>query len=263
LKENTKKKRMILRNVPTLILLFALIFTSCKGSRKTSDSSDEMDAKAVQLKLIQNQVRADWFNASARLSANGGGFSQSASANIKMKRDSLIWMSVKKLGFEVARAQITTDSVFLIDRFNRQFMANDLSFLSETYNLPANLQTLQAVILGNPVFFTTNNLELRENEENYELSNTGVKKGRYLLTKTAFALQEMELSDTENDQNLKINFKDYRAIDTEHFFSYLRLLFLDSPDLGEMEVELNYQKVEIDKPASIRFEIPKSYTRIE
>lgn len=217
----------------------------------------------VQLKLIQNQVRADWFNGSAKLSANGGGFSQSASATIKMKKDSLIWISVRKLGLEIARAQITQDSVFLINRFGREYMVNDLNFLSETYNLPANLQTLQAVVLGNPVFFSLDNLELTENEEHYELSNAGTKKGRYVLTKTAFALQEMELSDVENDQNLKINFKDYRALDTEHFFSYLRLLSLDSPDLGEMKVELNYQKVEIDEPTSIRFEIPKNYTRVE
>ncbi|MEN0046124.1 MAG: DUF4292 domain-containing protein [Bacteroidota bacterium] len=244
-------------------LLFALALTSCKGSKKAASKDGVVDAKAVQLKLIQNQVRADWFSASARISANGGGFSQSASASIKMKKDSFIWMSVKKLGFEIARAKITNDSVFLIDRFNRQYMVNDLNFLSESYNLPANLQTLQAVVLGNPVFFSMNDLELSETEENYELTNTGTKKGRYLLTKTAFALQEMELSDTENDQNLKIRFKDYRALDTEHFFSYLRLLSLDSPDVGEMEVELNYQKVEINKPTSIRFEIPKNYTRIE
>lgn len=254
---------MTLRNVSFWIFVLIFVLSSCKGSKKTAGKDGVLDAKTVQLKLIQNQVRADWFTGSARISANGGGFSQSASASIKMKKNSFIWMSVKKLGFEIARAKITSDSVFLIDRFNRQYMVNDLNFLSESYNLPANLQTLQAVILGNPVFFTMNDLELNETEDSYELKNTGTKKGRYLLTKTAFALKEMELIDTENKQNLKIDYKDYRALDTEHFFSYLRLLSLDSPDVGEMDIELNYQKIEIDKPTSIRFEIPKSYTRIE
>ncbi|MEL6717209.1 MAG: DUF4292 domain-containing protein, partial [Bacteroidota bacterium] len=252
-----------LRYIVFGFLSLSLLLSSCKGSRKASVDKSNLDAKDVQLKLIQTQVRADWFNASAKISANGGGFSQSASASIKMRKDSLIWMSVKKLGFEIARAQITKDSVFLIDRFNRQYMANDLGFLSKTYNLPASLQTLQAVILGNPVFFNITDLELVENEDNYELSNSGVKKGRYVLTKTAFALQEMELSDTQEEQNLKINFKDYRALDSEHFFSYLRLVSLTSPDLGEMDIELGYQKIEIDQPTSIRFQIPKSYTKVE
>ncbi|MEM0992120.1 MAG: DUF4292 domain-containing protein [Bacteroidota bacterium] len=247
----------------TLFLALSLLLTNCKGLKGVNKEDDKMDAEKVRLAMLKNQVRADWLNASAKISLNGGGMAQSASASIRMQKDSLIWMSVKKLGFEIARALITQDSVYLIDRFNRQYMENDLNFLSESYNLPANLETLQAVLLGNPVFLTNAPLQLEQSEGQYHLFNEGERKGSYWLGQENMQLLQMKLEDTDANQKLDVALLDYRLLADNQFFSYLREIEITSESTGDSSVMLSFQKVELNEPKSVRFEVPKSYSRIE
>ncbi|MEM9884825.1 MAG: DUF4292 domain-containing protein [Bacteroidota bacterium] len=245
------------------LLSLAVLMTNCKALKKTTDDADKMNAEKVRLSLLKNQVRADWLNANAKISLNGGGMAQSASANIRMQKDSLIWMSVKKLGFEIARALITRDSVYVLDRFNRQYIANDLEFLSKSYNLPANLLTLQAVLLGNPIFLTNTPLQLEEVDNQYRLFHEGARKGSYWLGQDDQQLNRMKLEDAGNSQKLDIKLSDYRQLLDNQFFSHLRQIEIDSKETGASKVELVFQKVELNAPKSVRFEVPKGYNKVE
>jgi hypothetical protein len=250
--------RFFLFAIPILLL-----FTQCKGTRKVTSGKQEMTAGMLKTRLIQNQVNAQWFSASAKIGVDGGGFAQSGNASIRIRKDSAIWMSVKKLGFEVARALVTQDSVHVIDRFNRQYISTDLNFLSEEYQLPASFETLQAVLLGNPVFFGTSDLDYTENESSYMLTTGGNQKGVYTLDKTDMRLQKMKLTDTRQDVELSIQLKDYKSLADGQLFSYIRQFNTSGKATGNNDLSIEYQQVTINEPKSIRFDIPARYKRVE
>ena len=106
-------------------LLLAFLFllgTSCKspiflGKKTDKDSS----ADALVEHLVENQVKAEWMYAKAKLRYDDKYQGFGASATIQMRKDSLLWMNIKKFGLEVARVQITPDSIYILDRINNEY----------------------------------------------------------------------------------------------------------------------------------------------
>ena len=256
--------------MPRFFLLAALTLvlagTSCKSKKVVTTNEDlrEMDARTLLTTLAQHQVQADWLEGKCRVSYDDGGFSVSASSTIKMKRDSLIWMNVKKLGFEVARAMITEDSLYLLDRINNEYSVEPISYIEERFQLPASLTMLQQILLGNPVYLTTQNLksDLDENDGIYRLSGQeGDKRNDYWFSMPSFQFDEMKVEESEARRSLRIQLEDYKDAGANRDFSYLRLIEVDSRETGSASIELEFNQVEINVPLEFNFSVPSRYRR--
>ena len=89
-----------------------------------------------------------WMTAkmSGELKVESGEFS--FTGNLRMRRDSTIWLSVSAfMGMESLRTLITQDSVVLLNRMNQTYLSEPISAVSETYPV-ASLQEIQALLLG-------------------------------------------------------------------------------------------------------------------
>lgn len=246
--------------------MLTFIGTSCKSKRglEATKVEEVMSAESVKRKLIQNQLKAEWLVGRARVSLAEGSFAQSGTAELRMRKDSVIWMSVRKFGIEGARALITTDSVFLIDRLNRRYAAEDLSFIAERYNLPASFGTLQAMLLGNPIFLGANQMELMPSDSVLLLeSESNGRKSIYGIQAADYRLESMRFEESAAQQTLTNTYEDYRALSDGQNFSYLRQIDVDSPSTGTLGFRMEFSKVEVNVPTTIRFEIPKQYTRMQ
>ncbi|MEN0005763.1 MAG: DUF4292 domain-containing protein [Bacteroidota bacterium] len=239
-----------------------LFFQGCKTSKKATTALEKEESAAYLLeKLAANQVDADWFSAKAKVRYEDSQQSVSASSTIKFKRDSVLWMNVKKFGLEIARMLITKDSIFVINRFERSYIATDLQWVQNQYNLPANLSILQSVLLGNPIFFTRDSWTTAIENNAYSIKSSDSKhENAYWMAPESFLLTEMELRDKWEGRSVKLGFEGYEAVDQTQNFSYIRQLQLKSNTTGDVKVDLEFSKVEINVPKSIRFEIPKRYT---
>jgi len=251
-----------------LMLIVALLLPACKGARSAADGDAKMrSADAILKRMVKQQVRAKGMESRARISIDDGSFSQSATANIKWLKDSLIWMNVTKFGFEVARAQITQDSVYLIDRLNNEYAIKDLSFVQDEYNLPANFATLEAMLIGNPVFFgKTTSLVLKTAENEYILAEKNLANSinsSYVIDAQEFLLKSMFFEELAEQQKMRVLLDDYRQVSGNQNFSYLRKVEVNSPKTGTVDIGIEFSKVELTPPSRIRFEIPSRYTRID
>lgn len=247
------------------ILLLVLSLSACTP-KKALGSKDlkENTPEAMMDQLVRNQLYAEWLDAKAKISFNDGYQSMSANASIKMRKDSILWISVKKLGFEVARMQVTRDSVYILDRLNNQYTVKDLSYLESSYNIPASLQMLQALVLGNPVFFTRKNLQMEAAENGYHLWGTDeTKENHFWMNRQELRLEKTTLSDGRAGRNMALELKEHADLTGNQKFSYLRQLELNSRETGKVNAEISFSSVEINNPIEIRFEIPERYTRMD
>lgn len=72
----------------------------------------------------------------------------SFTGNIRMKRDSTVWMSISAfMGMESIRTLITQDSVVMVNRMNQTYLQEPLSAMEQTMQTPT-LQGIQALLLG-------------------------------------------------------------------------------------------------------------------
>ncbi len=258
------------RYFPLLPLLIAitgslLLFSGCASSRKVAKKAPkEVTSDFLLSKLVTQQVNASWMTARARISYSDEYMSVNANATIQMQRDSFLWVAVKKLGFEVARAMITPDSIYLIDRINNEYLVRDLNYIGQKYNLPADFSALQAIVLGNPIFFTTNGLQAEVENDGYHLfGRNDEMESHYRMGGEEFRLRSMVFNDFRNHRDVLLDLEEYAQITENQNFSYLRNLELDSRETGKLSIGIRFSDVEFNVPKQIRFDVPERYTRVD
>lgn len=102
--------------------------------------------------LVPPQKRQfEWLTAHIDMEAamNGNSFS-SLTGQLRMRRDSVLWASVSTLGMEVIRLKMTNDSVWIINRMEKSYVAEPMDLLANVIGMPVSLRLMQNTLLGNP-----------------------------------------------------------------------------------------------------------------
>ena len=105
-------------------LALLLMATSCASRKKT-------------VAPVQPQP-FEWLTANMDIQAEGNGMNfDDLSGQLRMRKDSLVWLSVTAtLGVEVLRAKVSTDSVWIVNRIEKTYLAEPMKNLSETLGIP-------------------------------------------------------------------------------------------------------------------------------
>ena len=218
----------------------------------------KQDAAFLMDNMIKNQVQADFLNSKIKLGVEGDNvMNVSLSGTLRLEKDKAIWVSLKKFGFEVARALITPDSVYVLDRIQGNNTAEDIGFVQRKMNFPANFEMLQAIVLGNPVFFTKD-FNSKIDSTGYQLwSNTSNPKSTYHLNGSDLSIQKMKFDESNPNREMTIVQDDYKIGDDQRNFSYLRNIAVQSQKSGNMNLKLQFSNVEFDVPKTMPFNKPK------
>ena len=276
-----KINNLVIKKISVLCFSFALIslFGNCKTSKKATTTptpvTEPTNIKTVSdvLDVLEkNQIKPDWMSGGVGLDYEGKPMNISGSMSTRYRRDSLIWVSIKKFGFEGARAKITKDSVFLVNYLQSNYIAENLSYIEKKYNLPADFNMLQNILLGNPIFLTdksklkmerdaaTNDVILRGADDKWQTT--------YRLDPTDFSIKSMLFEQPLAQRSLRIECENYQILrgyenDTKKI-SLMRRLLLDSPQSGKVKLELEVDdNIEINVPKTIKFEIPSHYEKMD
>ena len=103
------------------IVLFALLLTasSCASRKKT-----------VAPALPQS---FEWLTANLSIQAEGNGMAYNdLSGQLRMRKDSIVWLSVTAtMGVEVLRAKISNDSIWILNRLEKTYLAEHVDSLDQ------------------------------------------------------------------------------------------------------------------------------------
>jgi len=131
-------------------LLVVSLTTSCTSSQRliARGETDKLSDRAFLAWAISQDP--NWQNVDIRGKGEfeQGNTQQSFTYRLKLIRDSVIWVSISKFGFEGVRALITTDSVFVLNRLDRTYSSGNLAALGERYQVPASFSYLEGLLLG-------------------------------------------------------------------------------------------------------------------
>jgi hypothetical protein len=264
----------------TLSLVALMTLIACKSTKKTAQTttttSTPTSSTPLSINAILTQIEA---NASVAQRLSGDGdvdiesekLNQSATSSIRWRRDSVIWLNVKKFGFNVARAQVTRDSVFIVSYFQSQYAAQPLSYIEKQFGLPADFDLLQNFLLGKPIFLT----DKKQLTLNTPKENTVILRGsnerwtaEYIFDFAAQQLTEMTFSEPKAERKMTISYQKYATLQDgdgkQRPFAYLRTIMVESPQTGKVKVgiEIDASSLEVNVNKAIRFEIPSGYNRM-
>lgn len=93
----------------------------------------------------------EWMTANLDIQAEGNGMSfDNLTGQLRMRNDSIVWLSVTAtMGIEVLRAKVSNDSVWVLNRMEKTYLAEPLDSLGAKVGMPLSLPLVQTLLLDN------------------------------------------------------------------------------------------------------------------
>ena len=190
-----------------------------------------------------------------------------ANMNIRVRKDSLIWFSVQKLGIEAARGIATRDSIIILDKIHSEYSVYDFPTLSRQFNFELNFDLLQALIVGN-LPLPKRPAQKIKNERDYLLLRQS--EGKVLVEnyigEEDRKLKKLMVTEQPTKNTLRLDYADFKALNS-FLFPYTSLITLDYKSDADGQfyqklLQIRHTKVElVDKNPGFPFSIPRNYTR--
>jgi hypothetical protein len=268
----------------SIVILSAIIclLSSCRSTRKIQtaivkkdtvvapvvpvDRAKEDSAVFIreQYKAIQDN-RVSYTTFAAKMDVeyqDGDGKKYDVNANIRMYRDSVIWVSVTAiLGIEGLRAYITPDSIKLLDKQNKIYTARSVSYLQEVTALPLSLSSLQDLLIGNPVFFDSSIVSYSRSPDNISLLSLGsFFKNLFTLAAESKLAQSSKLDDLDEGRN-RTCYLSYSGYEKKDGVNFSTRRTINVSEKKKLDIGLHFRQYDFNEMLSFPFNIPKNYAR--
>jgi hypothetical protein len=181
-------------------------------------------------------------------------------AFLRLEKDKMIWVSINALlGIEAFRAVITPDSVKVLSKLDKVYQLRSVSYLQEITHLPFDFQTLQSLILGNPIYLDSNIVFYRKDDQGISLLGEGPLFRNYItLNKEDYSIKHSKLDDVDRlrARSCDLTYGDYEKKDGVLFSTYRKIAVAEK---ARLDIELTFKQYSFNEPLNFPFSIPKNY----
>lgn len=260
-----------------ILLMVAVLLSglsSCKSPKKvgavTRESSAKMQSEFFEA-MEEQAFRFNTMTARINVELKGTEKDMSSRVDLKMVKDSAFQLSFQPfLGIEMFRAEFTTDSVKIIDRMNKRYVAERYEDMKGQMPLELNFYNLQA-LFTNHIFLPGQQTISKEQFKRFRLIQEGATaelriKDSFGLLYSFFAdgeekLLSTHITDSSERYALKWDYSDFRVTDGQVFPQLMNINIL-SHGISQGSVAMRFSHVQTDQPLALELSIPAKYKHI-
>ncbi|MBK7093512.1 MAG: DUF4292 domain-containing protein [Saprospiraceae bacterium] len=254
---------MIKKEAAVIFLVFiSFSFFSCKTGRSVAGTGnfDKLSDNLIMEKLAESNLQFTYLKYDCDVKFLTDGNDIEGNAEVRMKKDEYIWIAAKKFGFEIARVLIRPDSFFLLDRFNRNYTAESVDYLTKTYGLPFGFKELQDIMAGNNLVNDQQVKSRSFSDNNYLIETSGSKFNVSYVLNNSFYTTFARISDSLS-KSVEIKYSDFKKIEKREIPN-TRVYKYSGSSSENSVIEIRINELLIDKQHKIKFEIPSGYEKI-
>src|SRR5690349_216487 len=115
------------------------------------------------------EIDFDYFQGKARMILRDANKEREVKANIRMRKDSVIWMTFSVIGVQGGKALINKDSITIVSTVDKEYFVFEYPELSKRFNIDINYEVIQAAMLGNIIIPRKDNDEVVQESSMYLL----------------------------------------------------------------------------------------------
>ena len=249
-----------------LALLALLSLAACDKQRAARTAEGGLPPKRSADALLANVDRRLYRPSSAEL--KGEARVESADLGdvkfkmvVRMREDSAFWFSLRKFGFEGARWLVTADSVFVLNRLQREKLvrsADDLPEEADLLPIEATVGNLLAAFGGAPI-------------GDWTRADVGRERGYYRFSDDRYAGAELRVDARsglpsewryagEDGRFGRVVFSDFREVgDSGKRFPYARLLLASDEPGDTTRVLIEFDELEEKPGLGFPMSVPDGY----
>jgi hypothetical protein len=236
------------------VLFFGLSFTACQKPQTVSIPLD-LTRQNKDFKYMDARFKVNYKDSDNK--------ANTAKVRLRMKKDSLIWVSVTgPVGVEGIRALIRKDSIFIIDRIAKNFITAKFDTLGKIFNFDFTYEMVQSVLLAEMPFAGYESTKksdkgktskIEQKVERLEVENELINQYQ--------KLESLFVKDLISKNTMKMTFDEYAVFDGE-FFPKLANIQINyknpsTQKLHKTIINLSITKIELpQEPLTFPFTIP-------
>jgi Domain of unknown function (DUF4292) len=274
------------RIYPFIVLLiiigYASLYTSCRPTKNISGAINKKDSTITKIvldpktnndsikiitqaltKIKQNHIHYNTFSAKVKVEYDAEGQNvPDVTAYIRVKKDSIIWINIEKFLINVARLVITKDSIFVLNKLEKTITKRPFGYLQELAQIPFDFNTVENLLVGNPIYFSDTVTTFKKNENTTALLSIGnLFKHLITINNDNYLIQHSKLDDVDITRNrtCDLSYGDYDQKDNMQFSKERTIVVSEKTKL---QIDLKFKQYSFNETLNFPFSIPKSYKNL-
>lgn len=257
-----------------IVLLAILSACHKKKIIKTINAPDyhpEVSKRQTRKLIKAKEADFTFLNCKSKIEFSDGVDNFNASANIRVKKDSIIWVSITAtLGIEAVRCLITTDSVYIINKLQKEYYCYSYQSLKKRLNFDINYNLIQSVLYGNTPF------KVIEQDSSYDCIDTSYTNTKQIrgdiqiqnyIKNNTLKLHKLDIGNIATSDKISITYDDFRLLDIDSFFGFINKISLNYQNRNGFQsfyLGLEHQKVETgNSDLKFPFNVKQKFERKE
>lgn len=262
-------------------LISGILIVSCATSKNLEETSKEEKIERRKTQDLVNTLDSiskktpTFFYSKIKSSYSDTNRSNSFKTSIKLAKDSAVHAIISFANIPIINSIITRDSLTLTNKKDKCFMKQDLGFFKESFGVDFNYKNIEEIILGLPIDFDTNQRYFQNHNSNVYIISShkkfkikrAEKKAKddiiiqYFLNRQANELTSMEIESPSDSTSIKVNYVSSEVIEGFRFPKDV-VINIKTPR-NNIQIDLSYDKIEVNLPQPIFLVIPESYEKCE
>jgi hypothetical protein len=248
-----------MRSIVFIAASLVLLFASC--SKKIIPAVPTPST----ISLDVQEIDFEYFHGKARVNFKDDKKEREVKANIRIRKDSVIWMTFSVVGVQGGKALINRDSITIVSNVDKEYYVFDYVELSKRFNFHVDYKIIQAAMLGNLIQPKTGeNKIVKENSFNILEQDQNTVHIKNYINAASTKLERVEMTEANTSNSMTINYRNFQPIN-DKIFPYdgiISLFYKTAAGVLNTTIQFEYNKAEVGtKELNFPFNIPRKYER--
>ncbi|MEY4931030.1 MAG: hypothetical protein RI909_1754 [Bacteroidota bacterium] len=211
------------------------------------------------------QIDFGYLHGKARLVFKDEKKEREVKANIRIRKDSVIWMTFSVIGVQGGKALINKDSITIVSTVDKEYYVFEYEELSKRFNFKIDYSVIEAAMLGNPIKNSISDREIgQEGERDKMIQREGSVTIKSLINPIMKKIEYVELIESTTNNLLKVEYSNFQPLGDKNFAynGVVNVFYKTAAGIINNTITIEYNKAEVgDKELKFPFKIPQRYDR--
>ena len=252
-----------MKSILSAFLIVFLIGCKPKQTVATAAANENTEVSKVINGHYKNQHDFKTLNIRANAKYEDEKQSHSMNADIRIKKDEIIWINIKFLGIPMAKAMITPTKVSYYEKINNTYFEGDFSMLSNWLGTDLDFNKVQNLFLGKAIDDLTKDKwvsEVVEKMFKLSLPNSSDIAKEFYFEGANYLLKKETITQASKNRNLEIRYPSFKE---EKGMFLPNEINIKAEQKNKVTIDIEYKNTTFNENLSYPFSIPSGYTAIE
>ena len=252
-----------MKGILAVVLAFLLIGCKSKQAVASAAAKDTAEISKIINGHYANETNFKTLNIKANAKYEDPSQSHSLNADIRIKKNEIIWINIKILGFPIAKALITPAKVSYYEKINNTYFEGDFSMLSNWLGTDLDFQKVQNLLLGKSIYdLSKGNWISGINDKLFKLSQaqtTDISKEFYFEAAN-FLLKKETITQASQNRELEIQYPSYKEVERIFLPNEINI---KAAQKDKISIAIEYKNTTFNENLNYSYAIPSDYKAIQ